>query len=188
MSTTFLTLALALAQAPFGNGPVDADAIRARDEVEQAAREFRGAVYRSFRTDRAEFDRRWIAGEELLRHWTVLDQPVAHQGEVTAWFVEATHAARIGRSELPLLPHLPEPTLPTVIRDDESSSPEESLPPPVAPPAAESAVEDDNPFLPAPPDPAPPQPDDATTDATGNLPGKIHTLLDLSESIFGGSQ
>jgi len=71
------------------------------NEVRRSARDYRIEVYRTFRDDRAEFDRRREAGGEVLKAWFAAGRNPADSAAVVRWFEEAMQRTRSG-FELPL--------------------------------------------------------------------------------------
>jgi hypothetical protein len=72
-------------------------------DIDNAARAFRVRVYRTFRNNRAEYDRRMEQGKEVLSAWSGGGTPAEEQ-DVLKWFLAATEASTDGAtSELPTL-------------------------------------------------------------------------------------
>lgn len=193
MHLTLLTLSVVVAQiqpiqTASGNPAVE----RGIREAAQAARQFRRSVYENYRTDRPEFDRRWKAGEELWRHWIAIEQPAAHREAVIGWFHEAARLAVAGdRGPLPDLPTLPEPSLPTLLRNGHAPLPAAETPaielplesPDVPPSVNASEGKNDAPTGAAPSaSETAPSADKRNAPATG--PSQIHSLLKFTESLI----
>lgn len=193
MNTAVLTLSLLITQLPpFGGNRIDAATAGAKAEIEQVARAYRRSVYLNYRSNREEFDRRWNAGKELWERWSALDQPAAYRTDVLAWFAEAETATRMGGSGLPPFPYLPEATVPTALEgkatlpDPPSApvAPEVTANPELNPatkgPDLNAPADQEHLFLPPPAASAGP----ASAGAEGELPGKIRSLLNFSETVF----
>jgi hypothetical protein len=76
--------------------------------VEDAARQFRILTYDQFRTDRAEFDTRRAAADELLANWNQAQQPREHRQMVAGWFIQAAAVTRHDpTAALPPVPQVP---------------------------------------------------------------------------------
>lgn len=151
-------VALPLVAAPGNDGLPRGSASRsARDDLERAARDYRIAVYATFRQNRPEFERRTAAGRDVLAGWKADGEREEKLPEMLAWFHDAALASRAGRvRELPPLPDLgrladrsgpTEPTQPNVL--DRAAETRRSAPPPVqarsvepsAPPLARRTTE-----------------------------------------------
>ncbi len=76
-------------------------------EVHQNARDYRLQIYRSFRMNRQEFDRRRLAGNNVLRAWGTAGRRPKDGDAVIRWFDVAMRASVSGSTQ-------PVPVLPTI--------------------------------------------------------------------------
>lgn len=82
-----------------------AQATATRDDLERAARDFRIAVYRNFRRNRPEFDRRNAVWKDIHAQWQRDGEPDDELPVLVDWLRRATDASRQGAARpLPLPP------------------------------------------------------------------------------------
>jgi hypothetical protein len=99
------------------------------DRLEDAARRFRLQVYRTYRLDRAEYDRRRTAWETLQAQWRAAGSPERYVPELIEWLELAEYRSRPDvRSDLPVFrtrqaPAEPAPKRSTVKRPVDSGRP-----------------------------------------------------------------
>jgi len=62
--------------------------------VERAARNYRIQVYNSFRTDRPEYDRRQVEGQNLLRSWKRAGRGTVYSKQVIQWFEQGEQVSQ----------------------------------------------------------------------------------------------
>ena len=112
------TASLILAASGTLAGPTDVD-----QAVEREFRLYRIQVYNTYRTWRAEYDRRLIIGENAYEAWKQAGGQPQQAPEVIAWFRGAKMAslAHVNRP-LPALPNFPAPA-PSAIAAIEPPSP-----------------------------------------------------------------
>ena len=92
-----ILLALALTGMPFFSASVaDASAPADDERIEQIAREFRIATYRTFRHDRVRCENRWTVGRDVYAAWLAAQQRERHRKAVSGWFHAAIAASRKG--------------------------------------------------------------------------------------------
>jgi hypothetical protein len=74
-------------------------------DLERIVRQYRIAVYQSFRNDRAAFDKRSEAGRTVLAAWRAAGARNEDREALTGWYFAATQAARSGTpSPMPPIP------------------------------------------------------------------------------------
>lgn len=104
-------VALPLVAAPGADGRERAESTPpARDDLERAARDYRIAVYNTFRQNRPEFERRNAAWRKLLADWKANGAKAEHLPQLRAWLDTATAASRAGH----VMPLPPRPQFATV--------------------------------------------------------------------------
>ncbi len=117
-----------------------------RDDLERAARDYRIAVYRGFRQNRAEFDRRNAVWRDMYARWKRDGENDAESAMLVDWLRQATIASRAGAVQP--LPPSPSPGVrPTntgnvASNDIPSAEPSlpRTLPPDASPPVVEPPV------------------------------------------------
>lgn len=85
--------------------PLTVDELR----LEKAARDYRIQTYETFRTDRAEYDRRQAEGVRLQTAWTEAGKSADDQPKLIDWFAQATASSRA--EEIGDLPPFPQFTI-----------------------------------------------------------------------------
>jgi hypothetical protein len=99
-------------------------------ELERAARDYRISVYRAFRLDRAEFNRRNAVWQELYAKWKAAGQPAGDAALLVAWLRDA-----IAANNVPTPGSLPLPPEFGLARD--KAQPRLPQPPSATPPSVE---------------------------------------------------
>jgi hypothetical protein len=75
--------------------------------VDRTARWFRIQVYETYRTERAEYDRRRALGDQLLREWENAGNPEEPAAQMIEWFLAARDASLPdAQAQLPAVPSI----------------------------------------------------------------------------------